>query len=71
MDKMPRKRPRKSLAFEQIIQDGQNPLGFTSQTPNGTGKAGPQSGWNRDHKWPTAPQVTADGAWTNANRTAE
>lgn len=71
MDQMPKARKRKSLNFESAIQSGQNPEGFTAQTASGTGKAGPQSGWNRQMKWPTEPQVPADGAWTNANRTAE
>jgi hypothetical protein len=71
MDQMPAKRPRKSLNFEKIIGAGQNPNGFTAQTANGTAKAGPQSGWNRQIKWPSDPQVPADGAWNEANRSGE
>lgn len=71
MDKMPAKRPRKSLDFEKIIASGQHPNGLTAQTVNGTAKSGDCSGWNRDYKWPTRPEVPADGAWNNANRTSE
>jgi len=70
MDQMPGPRKRKSLNFEEIIKDGQNPKGFTAQVPAGTSKAGPKPGWNRDMHW-EMPEVPADGAWTNANRTGE
>ena len=37
----------RKLDFEKIIQKGENPLGFTSQTPNGTAHW-QGTGWNKD-----------------------
>lgn len=73
--KMPRLQPTKSLNFEKIIQDGQNPHQFTAQTANGTAKFGNRPGWNRtwgnvDGHQPY-PETPATGAWTNANRSGE
>lgn len=37
----------RKLDFEKIIQKGENPLGFTSQTPNGTAHW-QGTGWNKN-----------------------
>jgi len=37
---------REKLHFEDIIQKGENPLGFTAQTPNGTAHW-EGTGWNK------------------------
>jgi hypothetical protein len=62
---MPRKR-----AHLAKIGFGENPKGFTAQTPNGTAKAGRgSSGWNKQFDW-ERPQVDAVGPW-KGNRTGE
>lgn len=71
MTKMFARNGRKTMEFSKIIQNGQNPKGFTAQTANGTAKSGNHSGWNKDFKMPDMPQVPAEGAWSNANRTGE
>lgn len=38
--------PLRKMDFEKIIQDGENPKGFTSQTCNGTSHA-TGTGWNK------------------------
>jgi len=37
----------RKLNFEKIIQKGENPKGFTAQTPNGTAHW-EGTGWNKD-----------------------
>ena len=64
-------RDRRKIKFDELIREGENPLGFTAQTPNGTAHATGQ-GWNK--KQPvTRPQVEEGGAWggKNSNRTGE
>lgn len=68
--KMQPVKPTKSLSFEKAIAFGQNPKGFTAQTPAGTAKAGNCPGWNRDYKYEW-PEVAATGVWANANRSGE
>lgn len=60
----------KHMEFSRIIARGQNPKGFTAQTANGTAKSGNCPGWNKDYKY-TSPEVPAEGAWANGNRSGE
>jgi hypothetical protein len=60
------------MRFEDAIQDGENPKGFTAQTPNGTAHW-TGSGWNQ-RAWDyeaeqIEPVPTASGPRTN--RTGE
>jgi hypothetical protein len=71
MDSMPNQRKRRGIgAWEKILAFGQNPKGFTAQTPAGTAKAGNCPGWNKDTNW-EMPEVPAEGVWANANRSGE
>ena len=59
------------LDFEKLIAKGENPNGFTAQTPNGTAHW-KGAGWNKDQPW-DMPQVETgptrpDG---RSNRTGE
>ena len=62
---------RKNLNFEAMIQDGENPKGFTAQTANGTAHY-KGTGWNRSRPW-EQEQISEDGPWQGgtANRTGE
>ena len=60
----------KSVDFEGILQEGQNPHGFTAETANGTARAGDNPGWNKNFKSASFP-APKDGVWDNANRTGE
>jgi len=64
-------RTRKSLDFESIVQKGENPLGFTSQTPNGTAHW-EGTGWNKGWDW-EQPQLPPDATRPagRSNRTGE
>ena len=61
----------RKLDFEKIIQKGENPLGFTSQTANGTA----QDAWRASTMWSLAqvPQVEPDATRPagRSNRTGE
>lgn len=63
----------RKLDFEKIIQDGENPKGFTAQTPNGTAHW-EGTGWNKEYTGMfQLPQVEPDAtrpAGRN-NRTGE
>jgi hypothetical protein len=62
---------RRKMDFEAMIKKGENPLGFTSQTPNGTAHwQGP--GWNKQWDW-EQPQVPPDATRPSgrSNRTGE
>lgn len=64
-------RDRRNIKFEELVAPGENPRGFTSQTPNGTGKAGNDaSGWNKDSPREPWPMVPSTGPWSG-NRTGE
>lgn len=43
-------RDRRKLNFESIIQAGENPAGFTSQTANGTAHW-QGTGWNKEYEF--------------------
>jgi hypothetical protein len=60
----------KSCDFEGILDEGQNPRGFTAETCNGTARAQNNPGWNKNYKMRELP-VEPQGAWENANRTGE
>ena len=60
----------KGMKFDEIIDEGQNPRGFTAHTANGTARAGNNPGWNKNEKTRELP-VEPEGAWSNANRTGE
>lgn len=47
--------PLRKMNFEKLIKDGENPLGFTAQTANGTAHW-KGTGWNKDFAW-NCPQV--------------
>jgi hypothetical protein len=57
--------------MESLIEKGENPRGFTSQTANGTGHA-VGTGWNLDYQW-EQDQVPPDATRPagRSNRTAE
>jgi hypothetical protein len=60
----------RKLQFTDQVQDGQNPLGFTSQTKNGTCHY-KGTGWNRVFRY-TMPQLPEEGPWQEGgNRTGE
>lgn len=46
---MARNRDR-TMDFEGLIAKGENPRGFTAQTPNGTAHA-TGTGWNKDYQF--------------------
>ena len=63
----------RKLNFEEIIQKGENPKGFTAQTPNGTAHW-QGTGWNKN--WMAGfgmPQVEPDPTRPagRSNRTGE
>jgi hypothetical protein len=60
----------KSCDWEGLLDEGQNPRGFTAETPNGTARAQNNPGWNKNYKTPSFP-VEPEGAWSNSNRTGE
>lgn len=69
---MAKKRTGKSLRdLESLYAFGENPKGFTSQTPNGTSHWN-GTGWNQEYQW-ESPEAPAGGAWQpgRSNRTAE
>ena len=69
---MTRQRLRK-LHFEKIIQKGENPKGFTAQTPNGTAHW-EGTGWNKDFFGDySRPQLEPDATRPagRSNRTGE
>ena len=47
--------PLRKMNFEKLIKDGENPLGFTAQTSNGTAHW-KGTGWNKVYEW-NCPQV--------------
>jgi hypothetical protein len=66
------KRGRK-MDFEGMIRKGENPLGFTAQTPNGTAHW-QGTGWNKQWNWDMeTPQVDPDRTRPagRSNRTGE
>ena len=63
----------RKLNFEEIIQKGENPKGFTAQTPNGTAPW-EGTGWNKDFFADyDRPQVEPDATRPagRSNRTGE
>ncbi len=62
---------RMKMDFEKIIQRGENPNGFTSQTANGTAHW-KGIGWNKDYDW-SMPQIEPDPTRPDGrnNRTGE
>jgi hypothetical protein len=63
----------RKLDFEKIIQKGENPLGFTSQTANGTAHW-QGTGWNKNYFSDyDMPQVEPDATRPagRSNRTGE
>jgi hypothetical protein len=66
---MPHK--RRNMNFEKIIQDGENPLGFTAQTANGTAHW-QGTGWNKEYDW-KRPELEPDATRPagRSNRTGE
>jgi hypothetical protein len=64
---------QEKLHFEDLIQKGENPLGFTSQTPNGTAHW-EGTGWNKNFMADfDMPQVSPDATRPagRSNRTGE
>jgi hypothetical protein len=62
---------RKSIDWEGIIAKGENPKGFTAQTPNGTAHW-QGTGWNDNFDWQreqVAPDKTRPAG--RSNRTGE
>lgn len=62
----------RSMDFERLIEKGENPLGFTSQTVNGSAHY-EGTGWNKMRPM-SAPEVEPGGAWKGgrySNRTGE
>jgi hypothetical protein len=61
----------RTLDFEKMIGEGENPKGFTAQTANGTAHW-KGTGWNRDYEF-TREQVEPAPAWPagRSNRTGE
>ena len=59
------------LNFEKMLHRGENPRGFTAQTPNGTAKW-KGTGWNRQFNY-EQEQVEPKGPWRGgrSNRTGE
>jgi len=57
---------------ESLIEGGENPLGFTSQTANGTAHY-KGTGWNKMSPGGPSPQVEKGGPWQGgeSNRTGE
>lgn len=56
--------------LSKLIAKGENARGFTSQTANGTAKAGTnQPGWNRQWDW-EKPMAEPTGPWSG-NRSGE
>jgi hypothetical protein len=72
--KLPQPRRYKSghMKFEDLIEFGENPNGFTAQTPNGTAHAF-GTGWNQDTYTYTREQgpPTPVSPAGRSNRTAE
>ncbi len=60
------------LDFEKLIEKGENPLGFTSQTANGTAHWR-GTGWNRDFFQFEQPELMPDATRPagRSNRTGE
>ena len=65
-------RDRRNIKFSKLIAKGENPLGMTAQTANGTAHATGQ-GWNKDWDFGSREQVEEGGAWggKRSNRTGE
>ena len=65
---------RKTMKFESLYGEGENPKGMTSQTVNGTGHA-TGTGWNAPGPFDDyeQPQVEPSAVWPagRSNRTAE
>ena len=64
---------KEKLHFEDIVQKGENPKGFTAQTPNGTAHW-EGTGWNKDYfnsfeMAQTSPDETRPAG--RSNRTGE
>ena len=51
MTPKPRKPHSDKMKLEDLIQEGENPKGFTSQTANGTAHW-KGTGWNDQWNWP-------------------
>ena len=69
---MARKPETTKMDFEKLIEKGENPLGFTSQTANGTAHWR-GLGWNKsmfDMTWPELPPDPTRPAG-RSNRTGE
>ena len=71
--------PKMKIDFEKMIGDGENPQGFTAQTPNGTAhwkgtgwNRGGRGGWAAQNPW-SGPQIEPDATRPNgrSNRTGE
>lgn len=64
-------RHRRYIDFEKLYERGANPLGFTSQTANGTGHWN-GTGFNKEYDW-EREQVEPDATRPTgrSNRTAE
>ena len=61
----------RKLDFEKLIAKGENPLGLTSQTPNGTAHA-TGTGFNRQWNY-DSEQIEPSAVWPagRSNRTGE
>ena len=69
---MAKKPEMPKMDFEKLIEKGENPLGFTSQTANGTAHW-QGTGWNKsmvDISWPELPSDATRPAG-RSNRTGE
>lgn len=69
--KNPRETIPRQMDFEGAIGDGENPRGFTAETPNGTAHWR-GTGWNKDYNW-SRPQLEPDETRPagRSNRTGE
>jgi hypothetical protein len=66
-----RRRTSAGMDFEKAYAAGENPLGFTAQTVNGTAHYR-GTGWNRDQPW-SSEQISPAGPWKDgdSNRSGE
>ena len=54
--------------LESLIEKGENPLGFTAQTNNGTAHW-KGTGWNKDVPGAPMPEVEIGGPWQGKRST--